>query len=239
MKHTKQYQLLSAATTSSAHYKAAQLEATKDTSPSEMLSNAFRDLLYGNFQTYAIQPDFGNCTLKENKANRDSWRALNENKQHILQKDFDLLSAMQSALQETTSIGALSVVTLPETTHNGVTIEEQALMTDHYGNFYFYTAVSDGSEAGYAGAFKKYGLDMRLGLQQLHLELSGHNVQSITTVVVEKEAPHQVRLFKYTTNAPLLKNRAEAALLLVAQYEATGECTLPAPVVVELNGWVI
>jgi hypothetical protein len=45
MKHTKQYQLLSAATASSAHYKAAQLEATKE-SASEVLSNAFRDLLY-------------------------------------------------------------------------------------------------------------------------------------------------------------------------------------------------
>ena len=239
MSNSKQYQLLSAATKSSAHYQVAKQESTKEYSASEVFSNAFRDVLYGNFKGYAVQPDFGNCTLKENKANRDSWRALNEGKQHILQKDFDLLGAMQNAIQETISIDALSVVILPETTYNGVTIEAQTLMTDSQGNFFYHSAVSDVSEDAYMGAFKKYGLDMRVGLQQLHLELSGHNVQTISTVVVEKDAPHAVGVYKYAVNSPLLKNRAEAALLLVAQYEDTGECALLAPVVVELSGWVM
>lgn len=224
--NNKFYTLLQAAKKSAAHYQVAK-QGLNELTSSEILSNAFRDLLHGKFDTYAVQPDFGNCTLKANKAARDEWRAENEGKQHIKQEDFDMLTAMQQALFAQTNMLDMKVIELPEVAYKGVTIPAATLL-EHNGKYYYHTAVTDISLAAYADSCKKYGLLYRIGLQHTALQQFlgvDVNIGDIYVVAVEKNAPHSIAEFNYTLDC--LVERTADALNLVAQYEANNDATPP------------
>jgi hypothetical protein len=222
--NNKFYTLLHAAKKSAAHYQVAK-QGLNELTSSEILSNAFRDLLHDKFDTYAVQPDFGNCTLKANKAARDEWRAENEGKQHIKQEDFDMLTAMQQALFAQTNMLDMKVIELPEVAYKGVTIPAATLL-EHNGKYYYHTAVTDISLAAYADSCKKYGLLYRIGLQ--HMALQQHlgkdvNIGDVYVVAVEKNAPHSVAEFNYALD--LLVEHTVDILDLVAEYEVNNDAT--------------
>lgn len=85
---------------SPAHFKAWCEEPDKD-SPQMALGRAFHcaTLEREKFEaTYAVEPDFGDCRFKENKAKRDDWRAENAGRTPLSFDDHRAILGMRESV---------------------------------------------------------------------------------------------------------------------------------------------
>lgn len=88
---------------SPAHYKAWIEDADEATdSPALAFGRAFHCALLEPdvyAASYAVEPDFGDCRFKENKAARDAWRSANAGKELISASDEARIRAMIASVQ--------------------------------------------------------------------------------------------------------------------------------------------
>ncbi len=152
---------------------------------------------------YAVQPDFGNCSLKGPKDARAAWRAGHPAQTWLSPKDGEMLRRMATAVHAhpkaaklLAAAGANEVtlrwddddVGLPCKARLDRLVPSLEVCLDLKSS-------QDASEAAFARDVEKYGYHRQDALYRDGLEAVGQGVELFVFIVVEKTAPFLVGLY--------------------------------------------
>lgn len=189
------------------HYKAwvEDTEEPTDT-PALAFGRAFHAALLepARFAAeWAIEPDFGDCRYKENKAARDAWKSVNVGKESLSSADGDRIAAMLAAVKAHPLAGRAirdgrSEVTVRwEDESSGLPCKARA---DFYvdGKVPYVLDVKtcqDASPAEFARAIAKYGYHTQHAHYCEGFRVLGKPLSNYLLLAVESVAPYAVALY--------------------------------------------
>lgn len=192
---------------SPAHYRAWIEDADESTdSPTLAFGRAFHCALLEPevfATTYAVEPDFGDCRFKENKAARDAWRSANASKELISAADQARITAMIASVQAHPLAGrairdGASEVTVRWTDEaTGLPCKARA---DYFvdGKVRFVIDVKtceDASPEVFAKAVSKYGYHIQHAHYAEAFRAAGKPLQNYLILAVEHKPPYAVAVY--------------------------------------------
>lgn len=151
---------------------------------------------------HTVEPNFGDCRFKENKAKRDEWRAANAGKKHLSKDDDTRIRGMVRAIREHRLASRILAEGEPELTvkwkdeTTGLTCKARA---DYYVKKHRMIAdVKSTSSASY-GAFRRSAAEYRYHVQDAlyrsGFRAAGEPVDTFVFVAVEKDPPHLIATY--------------------------------------------
>lgn len=151
---------------------------------------------------YVVEPAFGDCRKKENKANRDAWRAENKNAVWLSHDDYRSCVAMAKSIRAHSRAsrllsGGRSQVTL-RWRDESTGLECKARLDSYRPEHRLVVDVKTAENASFA-AFAKAAANYGYHRQNAHyvdgLEALGEPVDHFVFVVVEKTPPYAVAIY--------------------------------------------
>lgn len=200
---------------SPAHYRAwiEDAEENVDT-PALVFGRAFHcALLEPNVyaDTYVVEPDFGDCRFKENKAARDAWRSANAGKELISASDQARITAMITSVYAHPIASRAVISGRPEVTLRW-TDEESGLpckaRADYFvdGKMRYVLDVKtceDASPEVFAKAVHKYGYHVQHAHYSEGFRAIGLPLHNYLILAVEHKAPYAVAVYHIDAAAEL------------------------------------
>lgn len=195
-----------------AHYQAWICGALPDKSSEDLdLGAAFHcALLEPDLfpQFYAIEPDFGDCRKKENKAARDAWRAEHEGCHFIAPEQDAAIRGMAKAVHAHPIAAKAVRDGVPELTvrwkdrDTGLECKSRA---DYYVRarrmVVDIKSARDASAAGFRKAVAEYRYHVQDALYRAGFAAVGEPIQHFMFVVVEKVPPHAIATYVLDVDA--------------------------------------
>lgn len=152
---------------------------------------------------YVVEPTWGDCRKKENKAQRDAWREEHADAEQVSQKCLDTIggmvasarrhplaaNAIRNGIAESTARWTDEETGLPCQVRPDYYVESLAMIVD-------VKSADDGSFDGFRRAVAKYRYHVQDALYREGVRAAGKPVEHFVFVVVEKSPPHAVSLFQ-------------------------------------------
>lgn len=219
---------------SPAHYK-AWVESTEDRrTPALVFGSAIHAAVLepAKFASkYVVQPDFGDCRNKENKANRDAWREENEGKEALSEEDMAKIRGTVASIYRHTKArplisGGLAEVTVKWT--DPATELQCKARADYYredlGVIVDLKSTEDASEEAFKRSVANYGYHRQDAFYRRGFSAVGKPVTNFVFIAVEKTPPYAVGVYVLDDEA-IAKGNAqnEEAMARIARGVRTGE----------------
>lgn len=158
--------------------------------------------------TYVVEPEFGDCRFKENKARRDEWRKKTEGYTKISREDNDAIKAICQAVRNHPLAGRMLVDGEPELTvrwRDAETGLECKSRADYYVRKHR-MAVDiktsfDASPAEFRRSVANYRYHVQDALYRDGFAAIGEAIEHFVFVVVEKRPPYAVALYSLDRDA--------------------------------------
>lgn len=189
---------------SPAHYR-AWIDSDDDSdTPAMMFGRAYhmRVLEPERFaEAYAIEPDFGDCRYKDNKARRDAWRAENADKVPLGADDARRIEAMYAALMAHPVAAGIMRTGQSEVTmrwvdeQTGVPCKARADWWVEGKFFMDLKTTDDASPAGFARSVVKYGYHVQHAHYADGAQACGEAIKNYLILAQEKEAPYACAVY--------------------------------------------
>lgn len=203
---------------SPAHYMSWVKGAAEKDSEALAFGRAFDCALLepSRFDTaYVVEPEFGDCRKKENKSNRDAWRAANKEAVWLSHDDYRSCVAMAKSIRSHASAGKLlsqgsSQVTL-RWRNEETGLECKARLDHERIDIRTVVDVKTAENAGvpaFAKAAANYGYHRQCALYLDGMASLGVQVDHFVFVVVEKEPPYAVATY-VLSEADIERGRSE------------------------------
>lgn len=151
---------------------------------------------------YAVEPDFGDCRFKENKATRDAWREENARRTLLTATDDATIRGMAKAVREhplasRMVVGGESEVTVRWTdAETGISCKCRA---DYYvrkhGMVIDLKSTTDASEKAFRRDVAKYGYDVQNVLYRAGFAAAAAPATHFVFVAIEKEPPYAIGVY--------------------------------------------
>jgi exodeoxyribonuclease VIII len=177
-------------------------------------------------ETYVVQPSFGDCRKKENKAARDAWRAENKGKKPVELADARRIEAMAKALREHPRAGKLLVGGDPELTllwndaETGVRCRARA---DYYlpklDVVVDVKTTADASEPAFSRDVFRYRYHWQHALYRGGFAACGEKPEHFVFIAQEKEPPYAIGIYQLDDAGVSAGHRRVRDLLMTM-----GEC---------------
>lgn len=153
---------------------------------------------------YVKQPDFGNCTFKDNKARRDAWRAsLNPGIEIIDAEDFDAIVNMRKSVEHHKD--AITLLERAVTEHTGYYADPETgilcrfrpdILTKDGLTLADIKTTTDISKHAFASSVAKYGYHIQLAMYAEGVkQITGVEVQNFRFIAVDKSAPWECAVY--------------------------------------------
>ena len=193
-------------TVSPAHYQAWVNGHDEASTPALFFGSAFHCALLEPqvfAETYACEPDFGDCRFKGNRLARDEWREAHAGATPISSGDMDKVRGMVASILQHRLAGRMIRSGKAEITARW-TDEDTGLRCKARGDFYVpdlamlldVKTTLDASPRGFAKSVTNYGYDRQDAFYRAGFTTAGARVEHVAFVVVEKEPPYAVAVYQ-------------------------------------------
>jgi hypothetical protein len=159
---------------------------------------------------YTLEPVFGDCRKKENKANRDAWRAENTGKKLLSQNDFASIRGMARALQAHPESAGLIARARTEVTlrwrdaATGIECKGRAdglVETDEIRVCFDLKTTDDASPSAFARSCATYRYHVQQAFYVGGFLAIGRPLDAFLFVAVEKAPPFAVAVYQLSERA--------------------------------------
>lgn len=151
---------------------------------------------------YVVEPAFGDCRKKENKANRDAWRDVNKGAVWLAKDEHDACLAMARAIRAHSRASRLLIEGTSQVTarwrDESTEIECKARLDYYSPGRRLIVDVKTAENAGYsafAKAAANYGYHRQAAFYLDGLRSLGAPAEHFVFIVVEKSAPYAVATY--------------------------------------------
>lgn len=151
---------------------------------------------------YAVEPEFGDCRMKEPKARRDAWRAQNAGAIHLSNADATAIMGMLRAVKahplasRMIADGEAEVTALWNDEETGVRCR---VRTDYYvrarGMLVDVKSTRDASLDAFKRDIFKFGYHRQSALYRMGFDAIGETAQHFIFIAVEKTPPYAVGVY--------------------------------------------
>lgn len=153
---------------------------------------------------YVVEPDFGDCRFKENKATRDAWRLAHASRTLITAADMATLLGMQASLRRHPVAGPMLERSARELTlrwtdrETGLACKARAdLHDDELAVGGDLKSAEDASWAGFRRASENYRYHWQDGFYRDGFASCAHTLGLFFFIMVEKRPPFLVGLYEH------------------------------------------
>lgn len=165
---------------------------------------------------YTVEPDFGDCRKKENRAARDEWRAVNDGKTPLSEEDYEAIRGMVTAVHSHELAGKMIRDGEPELTVSW-TDDETGLQCKARADYYVrklgmvldIKSTEDATWEGFRRNIAKWRYHVQDALYRAGFAAVGEPCQHFVFVAVEKTFPHAIGI--YTLDADSVSKGYSAA----------------------------
>lgn len=196
---------------SPAHYKAWVEGQDEEPSDALMFGSAFHCALLEPeryAKVYAVEPEFGDCRFKENRATRDTWRAQHAGATLIDESTAETIAAMVDAVHSHPLAGKMFRDGKSELTVKW-TDEETGLpckcRADYYverlGMVLDAKSTDDARPDAFKRSIVKYGYHRQDAIYRAGFAAAGAPIQHFLFIAVEKRPPHAVAIYSLDQEA--------------------------------------
>lgn len=196
---------------SPAHYKQWVDDGVEERTPALVFGSAFHCALLepDRFAAdYAVEPDFGDCRKKENKAARDSWRSLHEGKDPVASDDAETIKRMVAAVHRHPLASRMiadgkSELTLRWTDEDsGLPCRARAdYYVERLGAVFDVKSTLDARPKAFQRDVLNYRYHVQDALYRAAFAANKIEVRHFAFICVEKDQPHAIAIYELDSDA--------------------------------------